>query len=166
MTKSALPFLLAGGAALFFLGGKKKKTAPKTKSAAEIKQILSDLGYDDSNVEEAPARKDKVILRFQKDWNHMMMWLWEHNPNIDKYTPKYGVIAESGSWNPETDSRAARALANVPKGGTSIIIDDQEIPVNNFRDMVQKAYSATLNEGVEDQSLIDRLADRFKKDLG
>jgi len=124
-----------------------KPTATKDEDLLEpivIEQMLLDLGYPPGAVDGAyDADTVTAIETFQMDWNSLMEWLWKHNPNISKGTPRYGKIGEDGKWGPQTESRAVRALDTVGVTGDSFItIGDDQIPVDNFRDMVLKSYQA------------------------
>lgn len=171
MSKSPLPLILAGGAALLLLGGSRRKgptrkiveadfdvvyapaqapaeetpppeSLPSTHrevSDQEIGQMLLELGYQGYS----PA----AIMEFQKDWNSMMMWLWENNPQIDEDTPNYGPIDIDGKWGKKTESRAVRALKNVPPGErVAISLGDKIIEVDSFRDAVHKVWEYSENE--------------------
>lgn len=157
MSKSPIPLLMLGGAALLLIGGRKarattsstpapgatlhedpipEKRAPSSSpssvglSESGKNQLLIDLGYQ--------GLHSNSIMAFQNDWNAMMVWLWDNNPNIDKNTPKYGLIGTDGKWGKITEARALRAIDHVPRGGTIINIDDANFHVASFRDMVQK----------------------------
>jgi len=162
MAKSPIPLLILGGAALFLMVGKKAKAARPAPSAtlhedpipekhppatvasglsdSDKNQLLIDLGYQGLNY--------NSIMAFQTDWNTMMVWLWNNNPNIDQNTPKYGLIGTDGKWGKITEARALRAIDHVPRGGTVINIDDVNFHVSSFRDMVQKVktFTSTASE--------------------
>lgn len=191
MSKSALPLIFAGGAALLFLSSKKRQRPTKSSSVVseyskedeyqssyepavlnpkkepvtepsktssglsseEKKRLIVDLGY--------PRYDYEFIRQFQIDWNALMTWLWNNNPNISPQTPGYGHISIDGKWGKETESRALRAIKAVPRDGTLVDIDGHEIHVNNFHDMVRAVYTFNPNSNkktIYDEYLVNNLA--------
>jgi len=104
--------------------------------------MLEAMGYPPGAIDGSYDSDTEIAVEsFQMDWNSLMKWVWEYNPNITSKTPKYGLINVDGKYGPTTEKRLLRASAQFQDpNGSFVIIGEIEYPVSDFRDMVLTVY--------------------------